>query len=273
MTTDHELYSRRFVTTCDLFAAGRALKYQQIRRAYPDASEDELRLRFGSWLRDDGRGAEHRSLSGDETFHAGPPRTSSRLLSLLKRMHDDLTRLDQPSALVGALAVSTWVDVRFGRDIDLALAVKDDASAERLIDALGKQDYVTVPEHTRRVSGRMIFARVVPRGEDPQTGIVVDLLFASSGIEREVVRAAVEVETAPGISVPVARPGHLVAMKVLASSRQRPQDEHDLQRLLDGIAPAELALAREAVALIEARGFNRGKSLDAVLDEFLTGLR
>jgi hypothetical protein len=273
MTTDHEICSKRLLTVGDLFTAGCALKYQQLRRTYPDASEDELTVRFGSWMLGRGSGAEHRSLSGDETFRAGPPRGSSRLLLLLKRVHDDLALLDQPSALVGALAVSTWTDMRFGRDMDLAVAVRSDAAAESLVDALGHRDYVAIPEQTRRVAGRLIFARLVPSDEDPQTGIVVDLLFASSGIEREIVMAAEDVEAVPGLHVPVARPGHLVAMKVLALSRHRAQDEGDLRQLLENLSSSELSRAREAIGLIEARGFNRGKSLNTELDAFIASLQ
>jgi hypothetical protein len=41
--------------------------------------------------------------------------------------------------------------------------------------------------------------------------MIVDLLFASSGVEAEVVGAAENLEVLPGLWVPVARAGHLLA--------------------------------------------------------------
>jgi hypothetical protein len=46
--------------------------------------------------------------------------------------------------------------------------------------------------------------------------MVLDLLFASSGLEREVCEAAERLEIVPGVAVPVARAGHLVGMKLLS---------------------------------------------------------
>jgi hypothetical protein len=46
-------------------------------------------------------------------------------------------------------------------------------------------------------------------------GIIVDLLFASSGIEPEIVEAAEAVEISPKLTLPVATTGHLIALKLL----------------------------------------------------------
>lgn len=43
----------------------------------------------------------------------------------------------------------------------------------------------------------------------------MDLLFASSGIEHEIVAAADPLEVLPDLTVPVARTGHLIALKPL----------------------------------------------------------
>ena len=45
---------------------------------------------------------------------------------------------------------------------------------------------------------------------------VVDLLFASSGIEADIVTQAEELEVLPGLSMRVARTGHLIALKLLS---------------------------------------------------------
>jgi hypothetical protein len=93
-------------------------------------------------------------------------------------------------------------------------------------------------------------------------GVVVDLLFASSGIEVEVVRGAETLEIVAGLAAPVASIGHLLALKVLArDDRHRPQDLDDIRALLAESSPEDLAEARAALQLIEARGFQRGRRL------------
>jgi hypothetical protein len=73
-------------------------------------------------------------------------------------------------------------------------------------------------------------------------GGVVDLLFASSGIEPEIAAAADALDVVPGLAVPTARMGHLIALKVLArDDRTRPQDRVDLPALLQRADAAALA--------------------------------
>ena len=75
-----------------------------------------------------------------------------------------------------------------------------------------------------------------------------------------------------GVTMPVARVGHLVALKVLArDDRRRPQDLVDLRMLLQVADATELAAARAALAMITARGFARGKDLAAELESLLAG--
>jgi predicted nucleotidyltransferase len=102
----------------------------------------------------------------------------------------------------------------------------------------------------------------------------VDLLFASSGIEPEVVNRAEEIELVPGLSVPVARTGHLVALKALArNDRDRPQDLDDIRALLREATTEDVDEARDAVRLIEERGFARGRKLSAELEDLLVRKR
>lgn len=56
--------------------------------------------------------------------------------------------------------------------------------------------------------------------------MVVDVLFASSGIEPELVRAAEPIEVLPSLTVPVARTGHLIAVKLLARDDERVNADH-----------------------------------------------
>ena len=72
--------------------------------------------------------------------------------------------------------------------------------------------------------------RLIRRGDE--TGLVTDLLFASSGVEPEIVEAADDVEVLPGLVLPVATIGHLILMKLLArDDRCRPNDADDLRAL------------------------------------------
>lgn len=100
--------------------------------------------------------------------------------------------------------------------------------------------------------------------------MIVDLLVASSGIEPEVVSEADLLEVFPGYPVPVARTGHLIALKVLSQSPQRPQDAADCTALLAVASPEDLELARRALAAITARGFDRGKDLMGELRHLLS---
>jgi predicted nucleotidyltransferase len=107
-------------------------------------------------------------------------------------------------ALVGGFAVSVRTEPRFTRDIDLVVAVPDDATAEELL---------------------------------------------------------------PGVIVPVATVGHLIALKLLArDDRVRPQDAGDLRSLLAVADQADMNFARDAVAMIETRGFARGRELSSDLE-------
>ncbi|CAN5878932.1 nucleotidyl transferase AbiEii/AbiGii toxin family protein [soil metagenome] len=172
-----------------------------------------------------------------------------------------LTRLGVRHALVGGLAVSIRAEVRFTRDVDLAIAVDSDADVERITRALAAEGFALVAVVEQDEKKRIAIARL----RSP-SGIVVDLLAASSGIEHEIVGAARETAELPG--VPVAMPEHLLAMKVLSMRDARLQDRIDARGLL-ATGPVDLAEVRRLLALIEARGFGRGQDLGAKLDALI----
>jgi predicted nucleotidyltransferase len=90
---------------------------------------------------------------------------------------------------------------------------------------------------------------------------VVNVLFATAGIEPEIVAAAEVLEVLPGIHMPVAAAGHLVALKLLARDDDtRSQDAADLRALRAALEPADRAAARTAAELIVDRGFARGRA-------------
>lgn len=172
-------------------------------------------------------------------------------------------------ALVGGLAVSVRSEPRTTLDIDLVIAMSGDQDAEALVRSLrsrGYQDNPTGALLEHKVAGRMAGFRLVAAEAGPdspdQGSPPIDLLFASSGVENEVVAAADKLEVIAGVSLPVARTGHLLALKVLAG---RPRDLEDCRVLLRHCTHADRDLAIQTLDLISRRGFDRGKDLLAEL--------
>lgn len=183
----------------------------------------------------------------------------------LRRLDTDLRRAEVGWALVGGLAVSIRTEPRFTRDVDVAVAVDGDAGAEALTRSMLSGGYRMLATIEQDETGRLATVRLVPPIRDVR-GIVVDVLFASSGIERELVASAEHREIDTGLVVPVARTGHLIAMKLLARDDQtRPLDAADLLALREVADESEHRLARQAVELITERGFDRGRDLRAAL--------
>jgi predicted nucleotidyltransferase len=186
---------------------------------------------------------------------ASPP----TLTGALAAIRDDLDRVGARFALVGGLAVSARAEPRLTRDVDLAVAVFDDAMAEDLVKRLTGYRVTATLEQT--TTGRIATVRLRPPGE---VSVVVDLLFASCGIEPEIVAAAETLEILPSLRVPVARTAHLIAMKLLArDDRERPQDLDDIRALLTTATAAERRAVLTAIRLIAKRGYARGRDLEA----------
>jgi predicted nucleotidyltransferase len=186
------------------------------------------------------------------------------------RINTDLRRMKVEWALVGGLAVSTRSTPRFTADIDIAVSVQTDEDAETLVRDLASQGYRLFATVDQDAAGRLATARLHPPIRTRHPGVVLDLLFASSGIEPEIVRHATVIEIMENIHVPTAARGHLLALKILSRDDQsRPQDKLDIAALLDASAPQDLQLAREAIDLITQRGFNRNRDLIQLFDEEL----
>lgn len=169
-------------------------------------------------------------------------------------------------ALVGGLAVSVRAEPRFTRDVDLAVAVENDREAERLVADLRGLGYQILETVEQETTGRFATARLVPPGRGPG-GVIVDLLFASSGIEPEVVSSAEPLEVLPGLTVPVAGLPELIALKLLSrDDSTRPQDAADLVALASLATAADFETARALVRLIEGRKYNRGRDLSTQLE-------
>ena len=194
----------------------------------------------------------------------------SALELALRRIVHLLSEAGVPFALVGGLAVSVRVEPRFTRDADLAVAVNSDAEAEAVIGRLVAAGCRVIATVEQVATGRLATVRLLvgSAAEAP----VVDLLFASSGIEGVVVANAEPLEVLDGVQIPVAATAHLIAMKLLSrDDERRPQDLVDLRGLMGQASAADLALARRAIDLITARGYHRGRDLAAELQRLVPG--
>jgi predicted nucleotidyltransferase len=165
-------------------------------------------------------------------------------------------------AVVGGLAVSARAEPRFTRDVDLAVAVSSDDEAEALVASLLRRGWVAAAVVEQQAVDRLAQVRLRSATSGP---VVCDLLFASSGIEAEVVAIADVLEIVPGLAVPVARTGHLIALKLLSVDERRLQDRLDLESLSRVAARTDWDEAADALGLITARGFDRGRDLVGAL--------
>ncbi|MFC4374907.1 nucleotidyl transferase AbiEii/AbiGii toxin family protein [Nocardia halotolerans] len=189
------------------------------------------------------------------------------LESALRRARTDIDKLGYRWALVGGFAVSARSIPRFTHDIDLAVAVADDGDAEALVRSMFDAGYVMYAsvEHD---SGRLATIRL--RRNFGGVPVLVDLLFASSGIEPEIAVGAEELEIVPDLSLPVATTGHLIALKLLSrDDDSRPQDIADLHELLAASTEQDIEVARDAVRLITERGFHRDRDLIVSLESLV----
>lgn len=187
----------------------------------------------------------------------------------MTRIVADLSAMQRPWALVGGLAVGARAEPRTTRDVDIAVAVADDADAESVTSVLIRAGYIVEAAVEQMESNRLATIRLRPPAR-ARSRAIVDLLFASSGVEADLVARATELEILRGVIVPVATVGDLIALKVLSrDDERRPQDAIDLRALIQRARPDDLTTARQTTASIVARGFHRGRDLFALLDEAL----
>jgi hypothetical protein len=189
----------------------------------------------------------------------------------LARIVGELADLGIPCALIGGLAVSARAEPRTTRDVDIVVQVEGDAAAERVVFDLQSRGYVVGMLLEQEKTGRIATARLT---RDSERAVYVDLLFASSGIEPEIVGAAEQLEVLEHVTVPVATRAHLIALKILArDDRNRPQDFDDIRALLEDASNDDLSDARAALRQIEVRGYARGRSLVDSLDRVIADAR
>jgi hypothetical protein len=194
----------------------------------------------------------------------------SQLGNTLQRVARQLDALGVSWCLVGGLAVSARTEPRFTQDVDVAVATASDDDAEQVVHALQRQGFAVFSVLENDAIGRLATVRLQRRASGWKE--VVDVLFASSGIEMEVAASAERLEVMTGLQVPVARAGHLLAMKLLSRDPStRPQDEIDIARLRSVMDEVEMQRATDAVAAIEELGCARGRDLRAALEAVIPG--
>ena len=190
------------------------------------------------------------------------------LEEVLKRAAADLDAVGAKWAIIGGLAVATRAAPRFTQDVDFAVSVLDDSEAEDIVYRMSVRGYAVGMMLEQEYVHRLATIRLI-RPVPGMSQVFVDLLFGSSGIEDQVVAHADRLEVWPQFSVPVARVGHLIALKLLSRNERRLQDQLDLEALLAVAADADLEDARKGVALIVERGFHRGRDLEADFDQLV----
>lgn len=189
------------------------------------------------------------------------------LHEVLVRLESDLEALRLRWALIGGIAVSARAEPRTTRDLDVAVAVTDDREAERVVLEMRQRGYQIATVLDQETTGRLATVRLLAP-EQPAEGVLVDLLFASSGLEPEIVATAERLEILKGLFMPVATTGHLIALKALAN---RPKDLQDIEALLDVASESDLRLARESLELLSRRGYERNQNLLGRFAELLEG--
>lgn len=186
------------------------------------------------------------------------------LAAVLRTASLELQRQAAGFALVGGLAVSARTEPRFTRDVDLVVAVADDDEAERRVHDLVTAGFRIDSAVEQTATGRLATVRLRPPGE---TGSLLDLLFASSGIEPEIVARSESIQVLPEVTVPVALTGDLIALKILArDDDERPQDAVDLRALLRVAGHDDWLVAHQSCQEIVTRGFSRGRDLVGELE-------
>ena len=190
---------------------------------------------------------------------------AGRIEALLAEAAEALRRQSSPFAIIGGIAISARVEPRFTRDLDLAVAVANDREAERLARDFQASGFSVITLIEQEKTGRLATVRC-QRQSEVGYGPMLDLLFASSGIEPEIAAAAEKLEVFPELWIPVATVAHLIALKVLSrDDKTRPQDYLDLRALLSVATAEDLALAEAALELITERGCDRERPLVAQL--------
>jgi hypothetical protein len=155
----------------------------------------------------------------------------NRFQAALRVLPRDLRAVSASWALVGGMAVSARSISRFTSDFDVAITVGKESEAEQIVARLLAKGYSLNVLLEDELTQTIATVRLnCPPGD--AAPLLLDLLFGTSGIEAEIVDAATIETVLPGVRMPVATIGHLLAMKVLADREGRENDAGDIYRCL-----------------------------------------
>lgn len=134
-------------------------------------------------------------------------------------VHQVLTELELPYAIIGGTAVQVWGEPRFTQDLDLTIL----APIERYAEAISS----LLDHFAPRIDDASDFAR---RNRvllvQTSNAYPVDISFGLPGYEDEVMRRAVQFDMAPGKAVQLCSAEDLIIHKAIAG---RVQDERDIE--------------------------------------------
>ncbi|MFO0593802.1 MAG: nucleotidyl transferase AbiEii/AbiGii toxin family protein [Myxococcaceae bacterium] len=137
-----------------------------------------------------------------------------------------LESLGASYCVVGGIARSVHAEPRSTDDVDFAVSAQSQDEVDAVMRGLGGAGFVIREVFFKRESGHVATARVT-WGDGPTRA---DLLFETSGMERQVVQDARRIEVLPGLMAPVIGREGLIAMKLIAG---REQDLSDIAALMD----------------------------------------
>lgn len=198
----------------------------------------------------------------------------SELLLILKDLFNHIEELKKPWALVGALAINEYAEQpRFTSDIDIAIFVVHD-EAEDVLRSFALKGYVTLQVSAHPELQHITSARLL--GLNSTYGrFFIDIIFSSTEVEKEITNHVQKVEILPNLIIPIARRGHLVAMKLLAiNSRERTEektltDKADILSLLKSAKEKDIEDAKKLARLINERSSLDLPNLNKLLEEYL----
>ncbi|MBI3333079.1 MAG: nucleotidyltransferase [Candidatus Omnitrophica bacterium] len=155
----------------------------------------------------------------------GTRQSSQDLDDALKAALRLLRRRRIPYMVIGGLALSVWGRVRVTQDVDIAVALEEEAEAD-LVRALRRAHFL--PAAPRAMVGhKLLVCRYLKTAKG--LPVEVDLFFVHGAYQRQAIRRAVTVRFG-GQSLRIISPEDLILYKLLAD---RPMDRLDIQTILE----------------------------------------
>ncbi|MGQ9780318.1 MAG: nucleotidyl transferase AbiEii/AbiGii toxin family protein [Bacillota bacterium] len=168
------------------------------------------------------------------------------LVATLKALTEVLGRLGARYMIIGGLANMVWGTTRFTADIDLVLALSEEAVPELAAKLAEAGFSVLVPEPGEFVEQTRVLPVRSPKG------LRVDLIFALLPFEHRAIARAVPISFGE-VEVPCCTAEDLIILKAVS---ERPKDREDIRGILARMGTKLdvgylLPIIREMAALLE----------------------